>query len=87
MKMHRGILLVITLLALIKTAVSYRYPIEQCRDVFESFMPCMGFVEGIFQEPSPECCRGVTRLNNIVKFTSPVTILFLDLSASVSSHH
>ncbi|ESQ54413.1 hypothetical protein EUTSA_v10026526mg [Eutrema salsugineum] len=67
--MHRAILLV-TLLALIKTTVS-DLMIEQCRDVFDSFMPCMGFVEGIFQQPSPQCCTGVTHLNNIVKFTPP----------------
>ncbi|CAH2077690.1 unnamed protein product [Thlaspi arvense] len=68
--MHRAIMLV-TFLALVKTTVSDRYPIELCSDVFNSFMPCMGFVEGIFQQPSPQCCRGVTHLNNIVKFTSP----------------
>ncbi|CAH8388636.1 unnamed protein product [Eruca vesicaria subsp. sativa] len=70
MKIHRAIILV-TLLALIKTAVSQLHHIEQCREVFESFMPCMGFVEGIFQQPSPQCCRGVTHLNNVVKFKTP----------------
>ncbi|KAG2263015.1 hypothetical protein Bca52824_070094 [Brassica carinata] len=70
MKIHRAIILV-TLLALIQTAVSQLQSIEQCREVFESFMPCMGFVEGIFQQPSPQCCRGVSHLNNVVKFKTP----------------
>ncbi|VVA99941.1 unnamed protein product [Arabis nemorensis] len=67
--MHRTIL-VVALLVLIKTAVS-QLMIERCGDVFESFMPCMGFIEGIFRQPSPDCCRGVTHLNNIVQFTPP----------------
>ncbi|KAF2550616.1 hypothetical protein F2Q68_00037521 [Brassica cretica] len=70
MKIHRAIILV-TLLALTKTAVSQLQSIEQCREVFDSFMPCMGFVEGIFQQPSPQCCRGVSHLNNVVKFKTP----------------
>ncbi|KAL0739105.1 hypothetical protein Bca4012_015315 [Brassica carinata] len=73
MKIHRAIILV-TLLALIQTAVSQLQSIEQCREVFESFMPCMGFVEGIFQQPSPQCCRGVSHLNNVVKFKTPAGI-------------
>ncbi|KFK29362.1 hypothetical protein AALP_AA7G124300 [Arabis alpina] len=69
MKMHRAIL-VVTLLVMIKTAVS-QVVMERCGDVFNSFMPCMGFVEGIFRQPSPDCCRGVTHLNNVVNFTPP----------------
>ncbi|KAG7617659.1 unnamed protein product [Arabidopsis thaliana] len=70
MKIHA--ILVVAFLVLMKTAVSQdNNPLEHCRDVFVSFMPCMGFVEGIFQQPSPDCCRGVTHLNNVVKFTSP----------------
>ncbi|KAL1203173.1 hypothetical protein V5N11_015408 [Cardamine amara subsp. amara] len=71
MKIHHA-LLVVTLLFLTKTAVSDDpIPLQRCRDVFLSFMPCMGFIEGIFQQPSPQCCRGVSNLNNVVKSTSP----------------
>ncbi|KAL1203172.1 hypothetical protein V5N11_015407 [Cardamine amara subsp. amara] len=74
MKLHHA-LLVVTLLFLAKTAVSDDrrdpYLMERCPDVFQSFMPCMAFIEGIFQRPSPECCRGVSHLNNVVKSTSP----------------
>ncbi|XP_023633776.1 protein ARABIDOPSIS THALIANA ANTHER 7 [Capsella rubella] len=73
MKIHHAIL-VVAFLVLMKTAVSQSQdndPMALCRDVFVSFMPCMGFVEGIFQQPSPECCRGVSHLNNVVKFTAP----------------
>ncbi|EOA18826.1 hypothetical protein CARUB_v10007440mg, partial [Capsella rubella] len=73
MKMHRAIL-VVTFLVLMKTAVS-DLSVERCRDVFESFVPYLDLVEGAFQQPSPECCRGVSHLNNVVKLTSPVTIL------------
>ncbi|CAN8230181.1 unnamed protein product [Cochlearia groenlandica] len=72
--MHRAIFVVTLLvLTIIKTVLSQDrgFPMEQCTDVFESFMPCMGFIEGMFIQPSPQCCRSVTHLNNIVKFTSP----------------
>ncbi|XP_010438467.1 PREDICTED: protein ARABIDOPSIS THALIANA ANTHER 7-like [Camelina sativa] len=82
MKIHRAILVMAPFLVLMKTAVSVEDndpmdpppPIEPCRDVFVSFSPCMGFVEGIYRQPSPDCCRGVSHLNNVVRFTAPGTI-------------
>ncbi|XP_010447987.1 PREDICTED: protein ARABIDOPSIS THALIANA ANTHER 7-like [Camelina sativa] len=75
-------ILVVAFLVLMKTAVSQEDsdpmdpppPIEPCRDVFVNFGPCMGFVEGIYRNPSPDCCRGVSHLNNVVRFTAPGTI-------------
>ncbi|XP_010433226.1 PREDICTED: protein ARABIDOPSIS THALIANA ANTHER 7-like [Camelina sativa] len=65
-------ILIVTFLVLTKTAVSQdTNPMELCRDVFVRFMPCMGFVEGVYQQPSPECCRGVSHLNHGVKITPP----------------
>ncbi|CAN6968967.1 hypothetical protein Bca4012_088454 [Brassica carinata] len=59
--MHRTLLL----MALITSAVS-RNDEELCRDMFESF------IEGMSMQPSPQYCRGVSHLNNVLKLTSPV---------------
>ncbi|XP_010447985.1 PREDICTED: protein ARABIDOPSIS THALIANA ANTHER 7-like [Camelina sativa] len=61
--MHRALLLMI----LITSAVSMSEE-EQCRDMFENF------IEGIPLQPSPQYCRGVSRLNNVLKLTSPITL-------------
>ncbi|KAG2248322.1 hypothetical protein Bca52824_087950 [Brassica carinata] len=52
-------------MALITSAVS-RNDEELCRDMFESF------IEGMSMQPSPQYCRGVSHLNNVLKLTSPV---------------
>ncbi|CAG7887936.1 unnamed protein product [Brassica rapa] len=59
--MHRTLLI----MALITSAVS-RNDEELCRDMFESF------IEGMSMQPSPQYCRGVSHLNNVLKLTSPV---------------
>ncbi|KAL0873086.1 hypothetical protein Bca101_022791 [Brassica carinata] len=61
--MHRTLLL----MALITSAFS-RNEEEQCRDMFESL------TEGMSLQPSPQYCRGVSRLNNVLKLTSPVSL-------------
>ncbi|KAF2542719.1 hypothetical protein F2Q68_00030392 [Brassica cretica] len=52
-------------MALITSAVS-RNDEELCRDMFESF------IEGMSMQPSPQYCRGVSHLNNVLKLTSTV---------------
>lgn len=61
--MHRALLL----MALITSAVS-RNDEEQCRDMFESFTRVMS------QRPSPQYCRGVSHLNNVLKLTYPLAV-------------
>ncbi|XP_010526507.1 PREDICTED: protein ARABIDOPSIS THALIANA ANTHER 7 [Tarenaya hassleriana] len=63
---------IITWLVAMATMVSASNQVEMnylCEEVFENFAPCMGFVEGIFRRPSPECCGGVKRLNKLAKAT------------------
>ncbi|KAJ4913460.1 hypothetical protein Rs2_08081 [Raphanus sativus] len=55
-------------MALITSAVS-RNDEEQCRDMFESFTRVMS------QRPSPQYCRGVSHLNNVLKLTYPLAVL------------
>ncbi|CAH2077689.1 unnamed protein product [Thlaspi arvense] len=55
------------LMALITSAVS-RNEEEQCGDMFKSF------TEGISLQPSPQYCKGVSHLNNVLKLTSPITL-------------
>ncbi|CAH8317863.1 unnamed protein product [Eruca vesicaria subsp. sativa] len=62
--MHR----VLLFMALITLVVS-RSEEEQCRDMFESF------IEGMSLQPSPQYCRGVSHLNNVLKLTSPIASL------------
>ncbi|CAL9227178.1 unnamed protein product [Arabidopsis halleri] len=61
--MHRALLL----MTLITSAVSMSEE-EHCRDMFESF------IKGISLEPSPQYCRGVSRFDNVLKLTSPITL-------------
>ncbi|KAJ0251567.1 Non-specific lipid-transfer-like protein [Hirschfeldia incana] len=58
-------------MALITSAVSWNDE-EQCRDMFESF------IEGMSQRPSPQYCRGVSHLNNVLKLTSPIALQVLE---------
>ncbi|KAF3599185.1 hypothetical protein F2Q69_00034301 [Brassica cretica] len=58
-------------MALITSAVS-RNDEELCRDMFESF------IEGMSIQPSPQYCRGVSHLNNVLKLTSPVALQGLE---------
>ncbi|KAF8114494.1 hypothetical protein N665_0036s0027 [Sinapis alba] len=63
--MHRALLL----MALITSAVS-RNDEEKCRDMFESF------TEGLMSlQPSPQHCRGVSHLNNVLKLTFPIAVI------------
>ncbi|KAF8114493.1 hypothetical protein N665_0036s0027 [Sinapis alba] len=66
--MHRALLL----MALITSAVS-RNDEEKCRDMFESF------TEGLMSlQPSPQHCRGVSHLNNVLKLTFPIALQGLE---------
>ncbi|EOA18431.1 hypothetical protein CARUB_v10006980mg [Capsella rubella] len=65
--MHRALLL----MTLITSVVSMNEE-EQCRDIFSNF------IDVIPKQPSPQYCRGVSRWDNVLKLTSPITLQGLE---------
>jgi len=63
-------------MTLITSAVSMSEE-EHCRDMFESF------IKGLSMQPPPQYCRGVSRFNNVLKLTSPITVIDSSLSLSL----
>ncbi|CAK7322737.1 unnamed protein product [Dovyalis caffra] len=40
---------------------------KECMDVVPNFKPCLGFIQGLLEEPTHECCMGYLELNDISK--------------------
>ncbi|XP_057792609.1 protein ARABIDOPSIS THALIANA ANTHER 7-like [Salvia miltiorrhiza] len=60
------------LVFLLTLALSFSRPItawhcKGCKDVFDNFSQCAGFIEGQGINPTPTCCQSIRNLNAIAK--------------------
>lgn len=46
---------------------SIAWTCQGCKDVFDNFKQCAGFIEGRSANPTLTCCHNVANLNSIVK--------------------
>ncbi|KAI3457206.1 hypothetical protein Pfo_013869, partial [Paulownia fortunei] len=62
-----GPLVVLFVLILTVSSPTMACKCESCKDVFDNFSQCSGFIEGLCSDPSPLCYQKLANLNVIAK--------------------